>query len=94
MTQTLEAIYDGSVLHLDETLQLEANTRVRIVVEPLPEVEVQSDEASRSAKTGKPYSFLDVALSLNLEGFPPDYAENIDHYLYGVEKVQKTARDE
>lgn len=30
----------------------------------------------------KPVSFLDVALSLKLEG-PPDWATNIDKYLYG-----------
>ncbi len=88
MTQTLEAVYDGSVIHPNEPVQLEANTRIRIIIESLPEADPQL------GKTGKPHSFLDAALAANLEGFPSDYSANIDHYLYGVEKVQETAHDE
>lgn len=88
MTQTLEAVYDGSVIHPNEPVQLEANTRIRIIIESLPESEPQP------GKTGKPHSLLDTALSLKLEGLPPDFSENIDHYLYGVEKVRETTQDE
>lgn len=70
MVQTVEAIYDGTVLHPDEPLPFEANTRVRLIVETMP------------AKTGEPLSFLKVAMSMNLEG-PPDWSRNLDHYLYG-----------
>lgn len=33
MTKTLEATYDGSVLRLDEPLNLQPNTRVRVTIE-------------------------------------------------------------
>lgn len=78
MTQTLEAVYDGSVIHPNEPIQLEANTRVRIIIESLPKDDV------------KPRSFLDTALSLKLEGLPPDFSENVDHYLYGLDKKEQT----
>jgi hypothetical protein len=70
MLQTLEATYDGTVLHPDEPLSLEANTRVRLTVESIP------------AKNGEPHSFLRAAMSMNLEG-PPDWSRNLDRYLYG-----------
>jgi len=70
MSQTVEAIFDGEVLRPDEPIDLEPNTRVRVTIEP----------AETSEKKGK--SFLDVALSLKLEG-PSDWSENFDDYLYG-----------
>ena len=33
-------------------------------------------------KIGEPYSFFEVASSLNVDG-PPDWSENLDAYLYG-----------
>lgn len=70
MTQTLEAVFDGKVLCPQEPLELEPNTRVRIVIESL-------------TQDGKePVSFLDAAMSLNLNG-PPDWSQNVDKYLYG-----------
>jgi hypothetical protein len=76
MTQTIEAVYDGLVFRPDEPLQLEANTRIRLVVEEMPK------------NSSKPYGFLDAMLAANLEG-PPDFSTNIDHYLYGVEKGEE-----
>jgi len=70
MVQTLEAVYDGTVLRPDEPLSLEANTRVRLTLEPIP------------PKTGEPHSFLRTAMSMKLEG-PPDWSRNLDRYLYG-----------
>lgn len=72
MVKTIEAVFDGQVLRPEQSLALEPNTRVRITIET---VEPQTEEAT---------SFLDVALSLNLEG-PPDWAENIERYLYDRE---------
>ncbi len=70
MANVIEATFDGKVLLPDEPIELEPNTRVRIVIEAvLPDGQ-------------EPPSVLDVALSLNLNG-PPDWASNIDHYLYG-----------
>lgn len=71
MTQTLEAVYDGLVLKPDQPLEVEPNTRVRLILETLPE----QDETS----------FLDTAMSLNLQG-PPDWSCNLDKYLYGEQQ--------
>jgi hypothetical protein len=70
MIQTIEAVFDGAVLRLDEPLQIEANTRVRVTVETLP------------AEESRPRSFLRTARSLRLEG-PADWSANLDDYLYG-----------
>ncbi len=69
MTQTLEAVFDGEVLCPQEPLELEPNTRVRIVVESLP------------PDGEEPISFLRLAPTLNLQG-PPDWSQNVDKYLY------------
>jgi predicted DNA-binding antitoxin AbrB/MazE fold protein len=70
MSQMIEAVYDGTVLHPAEALELEPNTRVRLTVEVL------------QPAPGKPGSFLQTARSLNLSG-PADWSENLDNYLYG-----------
>lgn len=70
MTQILEAVFDGHVIHPDEPVALLPNTRVRIVIQSLPDTKQQS------------VSFLREAQSLMLEG-PEDWAENVDDYLYG-----------
>lgn len=68
MTKTLEAIFDGEVLRLEEPLELDPNTRVRVTIETAaPEVQEGS--------------FLRTARSLDLEG-PPDWSERIEEYLY------------
>ncbi|MDQ3813280.1 MAG: antitoxin family protein [Armatimonadota bacterium] len=64
MVKTLEAVFDGTVLHPAEPLTLEPNTRVRITVETMP----PANDAPRS--------FLQTARSLKLEG-PPDWSANI-----------------
>ncbi len=70
MTQTVEAIFDGVVLRPDTALALEPNTRVRLTMEILSPAETSAS------------SFLETARSLNLSG-PPDWAANLDNYLYG-----------
>lgn len=72
MTRTVYATFDGEVLRPDEPVDLEPNTRVRITIE--------SGEEPQSM----PYSFLDTAMSLNLEG-PPDWSARFEEYLYGRE---------
>ena len=72
MVKTIEAVFDGKVLRPEDPLTLEPNTRVRITIET---VEPSTSEVA---------SFLDTARSLNLDG-PPDWAVNIDNYLYGGE---------
>jgi predicted DNA-binding antitoxin AbrB/MazE fold protein len=70
MSQTLDAVFDGSVFRPDQPIELEPNTRVRITIEPTPTSERE------------PQSFLQVARSLNLEG-PRDWSSRLDDYLYG-----------
>jgi hypothetical protein len=80
MTTTIEATFDGEVFRPTQPVPLEPNTPVKLTVEtavpPAPEDKV-------SDKTGKPYSFFDVARSLKIEDGPPDWSANIDKYLYG-----------
>ena len=73
MSQTLDAIFDGSVFRPEEPIELEPNTRVRITIEPSAASEKNSE------------SFLQVARSLNLDG-PPDWSSRLDDYLYGGNK--------
>lgn len=70
MLKTIEAVYDGKAFLPKEPLELEANTRVRLVVETLP---LEEDGA---------LSFLEVAAGLHLDG-PPDWSSRLDDYLYG-----------
>ena len=69
MTQILEATFDGVVLHPNEPLQLEPNTRVRLVIETLPPV-------------AQPKSFLQTARELKFDGLK-DWSSDLDDYLYG-----------
>jgi hypothetical protein len=74
MSQTFDAVFDGSVLRPVETLALPANTRVRVTVEPIPVTAEETD-------------FLATAESLRLDG-PPDWSANLDKYLYGIDRKQ------
>jgi predicted DNA-binding antitoxin AbrB/MazE fold protein len=69
MTTTLDAIYDGEVLRLDEPIELEPNTRVRITIETSKPI------------IKKKRSFLQTARSLNLQG-PSDWSARFEDYLY------------
>jgi predicted DNA-binding antitoxin AbrB/MazE fold protein len=69
MTTTLDAIYDGEVLRLDEPIELEPNTRVRITIE------------TNKPIVKKKRSFLQTARSLNLQG-PSDWSARFEDYLY------------
>lgn len=69
MTMTMDATFDGKVIQLDEPLALEPNTRVHVTIEAI------------EPKLGEPYSFLDFALSLKLQG-PSDWSERVEEYLY------------
>jgi len=58
MTTTLNAVYDGEVLRLDEPIELEPNTPVRITIETSEPI------------IKKKRSFLQTARSLKLQGSP------------------------
>ena len=70
MVQTVDALFDGTVLHPDKPLSLIANTRVRVTVETLP------------AEPMRPASFLRTARSLQLD-WPADWSANFEQYLEG-----------
>ncbi|HEY3393699.1 MAG TPA: antitoxin family protein [Lacipirellulaceae bacterium] len=72
MSTTIEATYDGSVFRPTQPVFLTPNTTVRLTVETL------------ATTAGPPTSFLQTARALNLQG-PPDWASNLDEYLYGEE---------
>lgn len=69
-SQEIIAIFDGQSLQLESPLNLKIGTRVKITVETLSPPKEQQK------------TFLQTALSLNLQG-DPDWSENIDQYLYG-----------
>jgi predicted DNA-binding antitoxin AbrB/MazE fold protein len=71
MSLIIEATFDGEVFRPDEKVDLEPDTKVKLEL-----------KVKKKKKTGKPYSFIDYARSVNIDA-PPDYAENIDDYLYG-----------
>jgi hypothetical protein len=71
MIQTLEAVFDGTVLRPIKPLGLEPNTHVMITVE------TNQTEPKQTKR-----SFIQTARSLNLDG-PSDWSERIDDYLYG-----------
>lgn len=70
MSKIIDAMFDGTVFRPVEPVGLEPNTAVRLTFETMP------------SPPAKPMSFLQVASALNLEG-PPDWATNLDDYLYG-----------
>ena len=70
MATTIEAVFDGKALQPEEPLELAPNTRVRITIEAV------------EPAAGTSFSFLRTARSLNLDA-PPDFATNLDSYLYG-----------
>jgi hypothetical protein len=67
---TLTAVFDGTVLRPEAPIDLAANTRVRLTIEP-------TEEAAPVAA-----SFLQTARALDLEG-PRDWSANLEDYLYG-----------
>jgi len=79
MTTTIEATFDGEVFRPSQPVALEPNTPVTLTVEAAP------NKASGEVveKTSKPYSFFDVARSLQITDGPSDWSANIDKYLYG-----------
>jgi hypothetical protein len=76
MSTTIEATFDGDVFRPTGPVPLSPNTPVRLTVEKLP---------AGPVAPGSPTSFLQTARALRLQG-PPDWASNLDEYLYGTER--------
>lgn len=72
MLKTLDAIFDGEVLCLEEPVALEPNIRVRVTIETPEGPHIRAR------------SFFETARSLNLEG-PSDWSARFEDTLYGRE---------
>jgi len=79
MEKILNATYDGEVFRPDEPVDLEPNTKAKIIIEEPKKLKLV--EKPKKGK-GEPYAFLKYARSVSIDA-PPDYASNIDEYLYG-----------
>lgn len=73
MSQILEATFDGEVFRPVDTVELQPNTRVQLIV------------TTTTSTEDKPKSFLRVARSLRLSG-PSDWSDRLDDSLYGGAK--------
>ena len=88
MTKTVQARFDGRAFYPEEPMLIAPNTMVLLTVETPERMETErSDEEREGLTPGKerPYSFLKLAQSLNLDG-PEDWSECVDDYLYGDKK--------
>jgi hypothetical protein len=72
MAIKVKAIFDGTVFRPTSPVPLKPDTMVQLTLEEISEI---SEETM---------SFLDTASSVQLQG-PPDWARNLDKYLYGLE---------
>lgn len=69
MLKSIEAVFDGTVFRPVEEVDLNANTRVRLLFEVLKKETLLEENSER-------LSFMDVALQLELDG-PPDWSSRI-----------------
>ncbi len=78
MKLMVNVVFDGEALRPEEPLDLERNGRYRVTIESVEQAEPAPEE---------PPGLLEriAALAQDLD-LPPDYAEQIDHYLYGTPK--------
>ncbi|MGI8642363.1 MAG: antitoxin family protein [Pyrinomonadaceae bacterium] len=80
MEKILDATYDGEVFRPDEPVDLPSDTKVKVIIEEEPK-KLKLVEMPKKGK-GEPYAFLRYARSVSIDA-PPDFASNIDEYLYG-----------
>jgi hypothetical protein len=78
MKRTVNVVFDGEVLRPEEPLDLEPNGCYQVTIE---------DAADQAKAVGEPPGILGriAALARDLD-LPPDYSEQLDHYLYGTPK--------
>ena len=86
MEKILDATYDGEVFRPDEPVDLASNTKVKIIVED-EKGELKSLKLLEKKGKGEPYAFLKYARTVSIDA-PPDYASNIDEYLYGGKSLE------
>jgi hypothetical protein len=80
MSQTVEATFDGSVFRPTSPVSLPVDAKVRLTVENLATEE--PDATPQTPGKDDPYAILKILSAAKISG-PPDWSENLDHYLYG-----------
>lgn len=80
MDKTVNATFDGEVFRPDEPVDLESNTKVRLLIEETPKKRLKL-EIMPKKPGGEPYGAFKYLASLKLDG-PSDWSENLDEYLY------------
>lgn len=89
MTKTLHARFDGKAFYPEEPVPIAPDTTVILTIETPETAETGESAREKSSDSvpvkGEPYSFLKLAMSLNLEG-PEDWSENLEDYLYRGKK--------
>lgn len=78
MKRTVTAIFDGEVLRPEEPLDLEPHGRYRVTIEV--------DEKGEEVPGGPPGLLQRIAAYAQELDLPPGFAEQYEHYLYGVPK--------
>lgn len=81
MTETLEAVFDGTVFRPQKPVKLKPNTRVQITVDSGDSNVNDEPEVSEKPDYSKPGSFLQLAETLKISG-PTDMSSRLDEYLY------------
>jgi hypothetical protein len=77
MKRTIHVIFDGEVFRPMEPLDLDSG-HYRVTIEPVTSANNKPEEVPTLLER-----IAAMAQDLNL---PPDYAEQVDHYLYGTPK--------
>ena len=78
--RTIEVIFDGEVFRPEEPVDLQPNTHYRMTIE----VNEKSPDGEPALTPGV---FDDIlALARDDLDLPPDFAAQLDHYLYGTPK--------
>ena len=87
MEKILDATFDGEVFRSDEPVDLASNTKVKIIIEVEEEPKkLKLVEMPKKGK-GEPYAFLKYLESVTIDA-PPDFASNLDEYLYGGKSLE------
>lgn len=84
MELTFEATFDGEVFRPDEKVDLEPNTKVKVTIAEPKKIKLV---VKPKKGKGEPYAFLKFLETVSIDA-PPDYASNIDEYLYGSKSLE------
>ncbi len=84
MELTFEATFDGEVFRPDEKVDLEPNTKVKVTIKEPKKLKLV---VKPKKGIGEPYAFLKYLETVSIDA-PPDYASNLDEYLYGGKSLE------